>query len=39
MKTQREYDDDLRADAMTKALGLVLLIAWILLGGLGKEVL
>jgi hypothetical protein len=39
MKTQREHDDDLRADAMTKALGLVLFILWVLLSGLGKEVL
>jgi hypothetical protein len=39
MRTQREYDDDLRAETIRTALGWTILIAWLLLSGLGKEVL
>ena len=39
MRTKREYEDDLRADTIRTALGWTILIAWILLGSLGKEVL
>jgi hypothetical protein len=39
MRTKREYEDDLQAEMATKLLGFVLLIVWLLLGGLGKEVL
>lgn len=39
MRTKREYEDDLRADTIRTALGWTILIAWILLSGLGKEVL
>lgn len=39
MRTQREYEDDLRADTIKKALGLAILIFWLLFGSLGKEVL
>ena len=39
MRTQREYEEDVRADAIKEALGWTILIAWLLLSGLGKEVL
>lgn len=39
MRTKREYDEDLRADAIRNALGWAILIFWLLFGSLGKEVL